>query len=91
MNRTQAIQSLTVQETIINALNEQYSTLNRRLAWAVGDEYDEIKALMRSVSIALSFAYRLNNQSNNATAWKHNAPVNPFFRGAEPAKCGEDY
>jgi len=62
MNRTQAIQSLTAQETIINVLNEQYATLNRKLAWAVGDEYDETKALMRSVSRALAYAYRLNNQ-----------------------------
>lgn len=61
MNRTQAIQSLTAQETIINVLNEQYATLNRKLAWAVGDEYDETKALMRSVSNALAYAYRLNN------------------------------
>ena len=63
MNRTQAIQSLTIQETILNALNEQYATLNRKLAWAVGDEYDETKALIRSVSNALAYAYRLNNQT----------------------------
>ncbi len=63
MNRTQAIQSLTVQETIINVLNEQYDALNRKLAWAVGDEYDETKALIRSVSRALAYAYRLNNQT----------------------------
>jgi hypothetical protein len=63
MNRTQTIQSLTAQETILNVLNEQYAMLNRKLTWAVGDEYDEIKALMRSVSRALAYAYRLNNQS----------------------------
>jgi hypothetical protein len=63
MNRTQAIQSLTAQETIINVLNEQYATLNRKLAWAVGDEYDETKSLIRSVSRALAYAYRLNNQT----------------------------
>ena len=28
---------------------------------------------------------------DNTTTWKHNAPFNPQFLGAQPAHAGEDY
>jgi hypothetical protein len=30
-------------------------------------------------------------QTSSTRPWRYDEPVNPFFRVAEPAKCGEDY
>jgi hypothetical protein len=36
-------------------------------------------------------AKRYLKQLKEQTAWKHEAPLNPQFLGAQPAKAGEDY
>lgn len=59
MTRAQTIQSLTVQETILNVLNAQRADLERRLPWVIGDERDEVNASLESINRALRFAYQL--------------------------------
>jgi hypothetical protein len=63
MNRTQAIQSLTVQETIINALRGNLMVLERKLKWVAGEEWEEVKADIEATERALKYAYRLMHQS----------------------------
>ena len=35
--------------------------------------------------------YDLYLNDNTKHEWKHNAPVNPMFLGAQPARNGQDY
>jgi len=39
--------------------------------------------------VAIRHIEELGIKSNKA--WQHNAPINPQFAGAQPARSGEDY
>ena len=43
----------------------------------------------RTENISLSQPYQWT--IDEVTVWKHNAPYNPQFLGAQPARAGEDY
>jgi len=59
MNRTQAIQSLTVQETILNALQGQRNCWEGKLNWVAGEEWEEVKARIESLDRAIAYTYKL--------------------------------
>lgn len=59
MTRTQIIKSLSVQETILNALNAQRIALEGKLNWVAGEEQEETKAFLENVKRALAYAYKL--------------------------------
>jgi len=66
--------------------------------WQNRDPYFREKSLVTMLEQGLPMsmhdkrtAKRYLKQLKEQTAWKHDAPFNPQFLGAQPARAGEDY
>jgi len=76
MSKYQKMQSLKKQRRALSDSLTGYTLRHDPLVRQLQDMDVEIEAI----------AYELG-----INAWKHDAPINPAFSGAQPARAGEDY
>jgi hypothetical protein len=72
---------------------KQVLFMAKRLDINLTDDADDLYMRLRVVLDAIeSHAFNLDEQAQfEANPWTHNAPYNPQFLGAQPAKAGQDY
>lgn len=76
MTKYQKMQSLKNQRQALSDLLPSYTLRHDPLVRQLQDMDVEIEAIAYEIGI---------------NAWKHDAPINPAFSGAQPARAGEDY
>ena len=70
---------------------KQILFIAKRLGITLADDADDLYMRLRVVLAAIEdHAFNLEAQFE-ANPWTHNAPYNPQFLGAQPARVGEDY
>ena len=79
-------------EEVIKDL-KQILFVAKRLGITFADDADDLYMRLRVVLGAIEdHAFNLDEQAQfEANPWNHNAPYNPQFLGAQPARAGEDY
>lgn len=79
-------------EEVIKDL-KQILFVAKRLGITLADDADDLYMRLRVVLGAIEdHAFNLDEQAQfEANPWNHNAPYNPQFLGAQPARAGEDY
>ena len=72
---------------------KQILFIAKRLGITLADDADDLYMRLRVVLGAIEdHAFNLDEQAQfEANPWTHNAPYNPQFLGAQPARAGEDY
>jgi len=76
MNKYQKMQSLKKQRQALSDSLPVYTLRHDPLVQQMQDMDVEIEAIAYDLGI---------------NAWKHDAPINPAFLGAQPAQTGQDY
>ena len=79
-------------EKVIKDL-KQILFVAKRLGITLADDADDLYMRFRVVLGAIEdHAFNLDEQAQfEANPWNYNAPYNPEFLGAQPARCGQDY
>lgn len=72
---------------------KQILFIAKRLDITLSDDANDLYMRLRVVLGAIEdHAVSLDEQAQfEANPWTHNAPYNPQFLGAQPARAGEDY
>lgn len=72
---------------------KQVLFMAKRFDITLSDDADDLYMRLRCVLRAIEdHAFAFDEQAQfEANPWNHNAPYNPEFLGAQPARVGEDY
>ena len=88
--------NLRIVEQTTNALYTEYVVASDTDTWSVTQRDNQWRVTHRGrtyrpVSLTPQGQTILQFVQQRKTFWQHNAPINPQFVGAQPARAGQDY